>query len=134
MLERFQVPAEDRVYVKEPKAREATEKIFLKMGLSKVDATLSADVLMYADINGVDTHGVSNMLRMYVRQYGAKELNPRAKPKVVRDSMAAATVDGDRGLGLHVAPQLQAGVSEVNDVPAAAPRPLDPAIGSRRDA
>jgi LDH2 family malate/lactate/ureidoglycolate dehydrogenase len=104
MLERFQVPAEDRVYVKEPKAREATEKIFLKMGLSKADATLSADVLMYADINGVDTHGVSNMLRMYVRQYGAKELNPRAKPRVVRDSVAAATVDGDRGLGLHVAP------------------------------
>lgn len=104
MLERFQVPAEDRVYVKEPKARQATETIFLKMGLSKADAALSADVLMYADINGVETHGVSNMLRAYVKGYNAGELNPRAKPRVIRDSAAVATVDGDRGLGLHVAP------------------------------
>lgn len=105
MLERFQVPVEDRVYVKEAKAREATEKVFLKMGLSKADAQLSADVLIYADINGVDTHGVSNMLRAYVQNYNKGEMNPRPKPKITHDFGAVATMDGDRGLGLHLAPK-----------------------------
>jgi len=105
MLERFFVPEKDRVYVKQERMRAATETIFKKMGLSDTDAALSADVLMLSDLRGCETHGVSNMLRLYVQQYGTGELNPRPNVRVVRDADAVATIDSDRGLGLHVAPK-----------------------------
>ncbi len=104
MLERFKVPEEDRVYVREERMRDATEKIFLKMGLADDDAKLSADVLMLSDLRGCETHGVSNMLRRYVGQYGSGELNPRPNIRIVRESDTTATLDSDKGLGLHVAP------------------------------
>jgi len=43
--------------------RVATEAIFRKMGQSAEDAALSTDGLMLADLRGVETHGVSNMVR-----------------------------------------------------------------------
>ncbi len=105
MLERFLVPEKDRVYVKQERMRAATEAIFLKMGLSRADAELSTDVLMLSDLRGCETHGVSNMLRMYVTQYGAGNMNPRPNVRVVRETDTTATLDSDRGLGLHVAPR-----------------------------
>lgn len=103
MLERFHVSEEDEVRVREPVLREATEAIFKKMGLTDTDAERSADVLMHADIHGVDTHGVSNMLRMYVQAYNNGSLNPRPNMRIERESSVTATFDGDRGLGLHTA-------------------------------
>ena len=52
------------------------------MGMSKKDAELSADVLIYADIRGIESHGVSNMLRRYVDAFAEKDINPTPKPKV----------------------------------------------------
>lgn len=104
MLERFLVPEEDRVYVKQERMRAATETIFLKMGLSREDADLSTDVLMVSDLRGCETHGVSNMLRRYVGMYSDGTLNPRPNVRVVRESDVTATMDSDMGLGLHVAP------------------------------
>ncbi len=104
MLERFHVPVEDRVYVKQEKMRAATEIIFKKMGLSDKDAELSADVLMLSDLRGVETHGVSNQLRAYVQGYNDGESNPRPNITTLRESPTTATMDGDSGLGLHTAP------------------------------
>lgn len=104
MLERFHVPETDRVYVKQERMREATETIFKKMGLSEEDARLSADVLMLSDLRGVETHGVSNMLRAYVQQYNNGATNPTPEITTVRESPTTATMDGGGGLGLHTAP------------------------------
>jgi LDH2 family malate/lactate/ureidoglycolate dehydrogenase len=104
MLERFHVSEEDAIRVPEPKIRAATEAIFKKMGLTDEAAALSADVLMHADIYGVDTHGVSNMLRMYVAGYNEGTINPRPNMKIERESTVSATWDADRGNGLHTAP------------------------------
>ena len=79
--------------------------IFLKMGMSADDAEQAAEVLVYADIRGIETHGVSNMLRSYVKQLGNGAINPTPNPKIVRDKMpAAATLDCDGGHGLVVGP------------------------------
>lgn len=104
MLERFHVSEDEAIRVPEPKVRSATEAIFRKMGLTDEAAALSADVLMHADIHGVDTHGVSNMLRMYVKGYNEGTLNPRPNMTIERESAVTATWDGDRGNGLHTAP------------------------------
>ncbi len=84
--------------------RAATEAVFLAMGLREPDAVLSADVLITNDLRGVETHGVSNMLRSYVAGYRDGSLNPRPSVKVERESDTSAIVNGDGGLGLHVAP------------------------------
>jgi LDH2 family malate/lactate/ureidoglycolate dehydrogenase len=105
VLERFKVPEKDRVYVTIEEMRPATEAIFLAMGLSDDDAMLAADVLMKNDLRGVETHGVSNMLRNYVKLYQDGKLNPTPTITVERESDATAVIDGGGGIGLHVAPR-----------------------------
>ena len=56
MLEQFKVKPEDAVRVKEENLRETVEAIFEKMGLDRMDSALGADVLLKADMRGVDTH------------------------------------------------------------------------------
>tara|TARA_B100000745_G_scaffold152280_1_gene99623 strand:+ start:224 stop:1324 length:1101 start_codon:yes stop_codon:yes gene_type:complete len=105
MLERFHVSEKDAIKINHTLMYKVTKEIFLKMGLSEEDADLSTDVLIYADLNGVDTHGVSNMLRSYVRMYQQKKTNPRPNIKIVKESGAIVTLDGDKGLGVHTAPK-----------------------------
>ena len=104
MLERFHVPHDIEVRVKVKDLDTTVTAIFEKMGLVKPDAVQASDALVYADVRGIETHGVSNMLRSYVAGYGKGAINPRPKVKIVRDAPSAASVDCDRGLGLHVGP------------------------------
>jgi L-2-hydroxycarboxylate dehydrogenase (NAD+) len=80
-----------------------TEKIFKKLGCSPAHARLAADVLIQADLGGVDSHGVAR-LAGYVRLYDHGRLNPSPKIKIIYQTPSTATIDGDRGLGLVVAP------------------------------
>lgn len=104
MLERFKVPEADRVYVEQARMRSATEAILRKVGLDEDGARVTADVLITNDLRGVETHGVSNLLRGYVQRYLDGEQNPRPNMKVVRETSTTATLDGDRGLGVHIGP------------------------------
>jgi LDH2 family malate/lactate/ureidoglycolate dehydrogenase len=105
LLEHFQVPDSIAVRVKPDNLRTAIEQIFVKMGTPNADAKTAADVLVFADVKGIDTHGVSNMLRAYVQGYNEKRLNPRPKMKIVRETETTAVVDGDGGLGIITCPQ-----------------------------
>jgi L-2-hydroxycarboxylate dehydrogenase (NAD+) len=105
MLERFKVPEHARVYVPVEQVRRATEQIFESVGLSEEDAPLAADVLITNDLRGIESHGVSNMLRSYVAEYRAGTLNPRPDFTITRETMTTAVIDGGGGLGLHVAPK-----------------------------
>lgn len=105
MLEHFQVPDSIAVRVKPAHLRATIEQIFMKMNVPKTEAVTAADVLMFADLKGVDTHGVSNMLRAYVQAYNEKRLNPRPKLKIVKETETTAVVDGDNGLGIITCPQ-----------------------------
>ncbi len=79
------------------------EKIFKKLGCSPAHARLATDVLIQADLGGVDSHGVAR-LSGYVRLYDNDRLNPKPSIKVIYQTPSTATIDGDRGLGLVVAP------------------------------
>lgn len=83
--------------------RRFTEQIFLAIGCPDADARLAADVLVSADLRGVDSHGVAR-LPGYVRLYDHGRLNPQPRIRVVHESPSTAVVDGDRGLGLVVGP------------------------------
>ena len=105
MLERFKVPKEDQVRVPEDSLRETVTAVFEKMGVTPEDAALGADVLTMTDLRGVETHGVSNMLRAYVSQYNQGTLNPRPDWRVVRESPGTAVIDADRGLAVILGPK-----------------------------
>src|SRR5690554_5274530 len=80
-----------------------TKNILLKIGCSEKDAATAADVLLSADLRGVDSHGVAR-LSGYVRLWEAGRINPNPHVTVVYETPSTAVVDGDGGLGLVVAP------------------------------
>ncbi len=67
------------------------------------DARLAADCLVEADLRGVESHGVSNLLAVYVQGIRDRHINPRPDVRVVRERPGSATLDGDGGLGGVVA-------------------------------
>ena len=77
--------------------------IFLKIGCPPDEAKQAADVLLSADLRGVDSHGLAR-LSGYVRLWEAKRINATPNLKIVHESPSTAVVDGDQGLGLVVAP------------------------------
>lgn len=80
-----------------------TKNILLKIGCSEKDAALAADVLLSADMRGVDSHGVAR-LSGYVRLWEKGRINTQPNIRVVHETPSTAVVDGDGGLGLVVAP------------------------------
>lgn len=83
--------------------REFTQNVFLKMGCPEADAKLAADVLLRSDLRGIDSHGVAR-LSGYVRLWEKERINATPNIKVVHETPTTATIDGDAGLGLVVAP------------------------------
>jgi len=104
LLERFHVPSDVAIHVTPENMHATVVDVFLKMGMPADDAEQAAEVLVYADIRGIETHGVSNMLRSYVKQFGNGAINPTPKPRIIREMPAAATLDCDGGHGLVVGP------------------------------
>jgi len=105
ILERFKVPPKDQVLVPEAALRRTVTQIFEKMGVSPEEAAEAAHVLTMTDLRGVETHGVSNMLRIYVRDYRAGKLDPRPGWRMVRESPGTAVIDAERRLGIIVGPR-----------------------------
>jgi L-2-hydroxycarboxylate dehydrogenase (NAD+) len=105
ILERFKVPEKDQVHVSEAALRRTVADIFETLGVSPDDAAEAADVLTMTDLRGVETHGVSNMLRAYVRDYKAGKLSPEPGWRVVRESPGTAVIDAERRLGVIVGPK-----------------------------
>ena len=105
MLKQFAVPEDIAVRIPGDAMRGAVHEIFTACGMPQDDATRSTDTLLYADLRGIDSHGVSNMLRAYVAGFQSGDINPTPNWTVERDAPAAATIDCDRGLGLTVGPR-----------------------------
>lgn len=76
---------------------------FKKMNCPEADAQLATNVLLSADLRGIDSHGLAR-LSGYVRLWEAKRVNSQPKIKTVHETPSTAVVDGDQGLGLVVAP------------------------------
>lgn len=77
---------------------------FKKIGCSDEHAALATEVLLSADLRGIDSHGLAR-LSGYIRLWEAKRINATPNIKTIHESPSTAVVDGDGGLGLVVAPQ-----------------------------
>lgn len=83
--------------------RTFTESVFQAMGCSKTHCSLAADVLLSSDLRGIDSHGVAR-LSGYVRLWKKNRINANPNIRIIHETPSTATVDGDGGLGLVVAP------------------------------
>jgi L-2-hydroxycarboxylate dehydrogenase (NAD+) len=78
-------------------------EILVKIGCSESDANTAADVLLSADLRGVDSHGLAR-LSGYVRLYEAGRINSSPQISIEHETLSTATINGDGGLGLVVGP------------------------------
>lgn len=72
--------------------------IFQRCGMSREDAGLLAETLVAADLRGVHSHG-SLRVPDYAHKLTKDGVDPRGRPRVVKDSPAAIVVDGGNSMG-----------------------------------
>lgn len=93
-----------------------TKSIFLQIGSNEANADIATKALLAADLRGVDSHGIARLVG-YVRLWEAKRVNANPNIKVVYETPSTAVVDGDKGLGLVVAPAaMQVAIDKAKNV------------------
>ncbi len=77
---------------------------FQCLGVPENDAEVAADVLVQADLRGVDTHGVIrfNPHSWYVKWLRDGEMKAKPDIRIVTESASSALIDGDGGMGMVV--------------------------------
>ena len=96
--------AEEMTRVDHRKLKRFVASSFEKLGVPKEDAEIAANVLVQADLRGVDTHGVIRFSpnAWYVKWLTEGSLTARPKLRVVSESATTALIDGDRGMGMVI--------------------------------
>jgi L-2-hydroxycarboxylate dehydrogenase (NAD+) len=77
-------------------------EVFESVGVPKGDAETCADVLISADKQGVDSHGISRLKPIYYDRILAKKQQPVTAFEVIREGPTTAVVDGHNGMGMVV--------------------------------
>ena len=92
------------------------KSVFTHIGCNEDQALLATDVLLRADLRGIDSHGIAR-LSGYVRLWEKGRVNCTPVIKTVHETPSTAVVDGDRGLGLVVAPRaMEIAIGKANAV------------------
>lgn len=92
------------------------KKIFIAIGHSEENASLAAQVLISADMRGVDSHGIAR-LKGYVRLWEVDRINAHPDIKLVHETPSTGVIDADKALGLISGPKaMQAAIDKAKDV------------------
>src|SRR5690554_2586294 len=75
--------------------------VFTSVGVPEDDAKICTDVLISADLKGIDSHGISRLKPIYYSRIKEGILSPITKVDVVREGPTTAVLDGNHGMG-HV--------------------------------
>ena len=73
--------------------------ILTKVGVSRADADIVAEVLVNADLRGVESHGMARLDSFYVSRIRDGDLNPAPNVTIVRETPTTIVLDADNGLG-----------------------------------
>jgi len=79
--------------------RKWTREVFRKVGVSDDDALIVADSLIDADLRGVDSHGITQMLCLYVKRIQKGVVSPKTNLVVRREKAATAFLDCNNSIG-----------------------------------
>jgi len=78
--------------------RAQLEALLTAWGMPAAFAQRTAEVMAWADLHGIDSHGIS-MIPAYFERHRSARVNVRAQPRILRETPVSALVDGDGGLG-----------------------------------
>src|SRR5947208_17006873 len=84
--------------VQEKALRQFCERVLTKLDVPPEDARVTTDVLVLADLRGIDSHGVARLGR-YVTGLKSGFMKPKDQSRVVRETKATALIDGGQSLG-----------------------------------
>ena len=83
----------------EPKLKHFVTEVLAKVGVEQPDAQTVAEVLVTADLRGIESHGVARLESYYVGRIRTGLLKPKANVTVVRETPTTIVLDADNGLG-----------------------------------
>lgn len=89
---------EEPLRVKAEVLRHFCRQVFERLGVPAEDARVAAEVLVAADLRGIESHGVARLQR-YVDGLRRGVMEPRPEIEVVRETPVTALLDGGAGLG-----------------------------------
>lgn len=78
--------------------RNFCEHAFRGYGFSKEESRTITDVLLAADLSGIESHGVQRMIR-YHKEITGGMVNVHAVPEVVRETPVSALIEGNDWMG-----------------------------------
>ena len=84
--------------ISEKALRLLEERIFVREGFSCEDAAAIADVLMQADLFGIESHGAQRMM-YYHRNIAAGSVDTAAQIEIVRETPVSALLDAHFAMG-----------------------------------
>ncbi len=90
------------IRVKPDVLKNLVSRIFVGLGVPKKDAKITADVLVTADLRGIESHGVVRLPR-YINGLKSGLISPIAKIKIIKETPSTLLLDGGKGLGQIVA-------------------------------
>ena len=74
-------------------------KVLEKVDVSPEHARVVADVLVAADMRGIESHGAARLESYYVGRIRSGKLNPKPNYHIVRETETSVLYDADNGLG-----------------------------------
>ena len=78
--------------------RALMERVFAREGFTAEDAGKIADVLMQADLFGIESHGAQRMM-YYHRNIAMGSVDVHAKPEILRETPVSALMDAHFAMG-----------------------------------
>lgn len=79
------------------------EDVFKSIGVPLSDAEVCKDVLIEADLKGLDTHGVNRLKPVYYDRILARKQKPVTELETIRESPTTAVIDANNGMGMVAA-------------------------------
>ncbi len=89
---------EEEYLVDDKKLKTFVTNVFTKIGVPETDARVTADVIVRADLRGIESHGVARIHR-YTDRILSGLIKVKANIRVMGETPTALLIDGDNGLG-----------------------------------
>ena len=80
------------------RARAYCEEIYRRHGFSEEESRQIVDVILTADLYGIESHGIQRMIR-YHNSLVKNLVDAKSKPEIVFETKLSAVIDGNRTMG-----------------------------------
>jgi LDH2 family malate/lactate/ureidoglycolate dehydrogenase len=93
------VPDADDVRIDPAKLRRLGIRVLEAAGVPRDHAEMTVEVLLKSDLRGIESHGFARFVDFYVNRAREGRVNLHPDVRVIEETLAAATIDGDHALG-----------------------------------